>query len=237
MTVKLESLLEDIQQVDTFAGLQLTISYMRDLFSVTHASFHWLNSAGEKLGASTYSAEWADHYLESGYLQVDPVILGSFQRFTPANWKQFDWSSKAAQMFFRDAMEHGLGNQGYSIPLRGPNGQFALFTVNHQATDRDWERFIARYERDFMLIAHELNKKALAFEGREDGRVPPSLSPRETSALTNLAQGKSRAQAAKDMGISENTLRVYIEGGRHKLGAMNTTHAVARALSIGLIRV
>ena len=37
------------------------------------------------------------------------------------------------------------------------------------------------------------------------------------------------------MSISEHTLRVYIESARHKLGALNTTHAVARALSTGLI--
>jgi len=30
-------------------------------------------------------------------------------------------------------------------------------------------------------------------------------------------------------------VRVYIEGARFKLGALNTTHAVARAMSCGLI--
>ena len=35
--------------------------------------------------------------------------------------------------------------------------------------------------------------------------------------------------------ISEHTLRVYIESARHKLGAINTIHAVARALTLGLI--
>jgi DNA-binding CsgD family transcriptional regulator len=52
-----------------------------------------------------------------------------------------------------------------------------------------------------------------------------------------LALGKSRAQAAADLEISEHTLRVYIESARHKLGALNTTHAVARALSSGIIIV
>jgi DNA-binding CsgD family transcriptional regulator len=47
----------------------------------------------------------------------------------------------------------------------------------------------------------------------------------------------NRAQAAAEMEISEHTLRVYIETARHKLGALNTTHAVARALSRGLIVV
>ncbi len=37
------------------------------------------------------------------------------------------------------------------------------------------------------------------------------------------------------LSISEHTLRAYIESARFKLGALNTTHAVARALSEGLI--
>jgi DNA-binding CsgD family transcriptional regulator len=63
------------------------------------------------------------------------------------------------------------------------------------------------------------------------------LSPRELGAMTLLAKGFSRAQTADEMQISEHTLRVYIEAARHKLGALNTTHAVARALSRGLIVV
>ena len=55
--------------------------------------------------------------------------------------------------------------------------------------------------------------------------------------MTLLAVGYSRAQAAKALEISEHTLRVYIESARFKLGALNTTHAVARALSRGLIVV
>ncbi|KEJ89760.1 hypothetical protein DSW25_05935 [Sulfitobacter donghicola DSW-25 = KCTC 12864 = JCM 14565] len=49
--------------------------------------------------------------------------------------------------------------------------------------------------------------------------------------------GYSRAQVANSLAISEHTLRVYIESARFKLGALNTTHAVARALSRGLIVV
>ena len=55
--------------------------------------------------------------------------------------------------------------------------------------------------------------------------------------MTLLAVGYSRAQVADTLSISEHTLRVYIESARFKLGALNTTHAVARALSRGQIVV
>ena len=74
----------------------------------------------------------------------------------------------------------------------------------------------------------------------EPGRTPEpmqALSPREVDAMTLLAIGYNRAQVAEELSISEHTLRVYIESARYKLGALNTTHAVARALSRGLIVV
>jgi hypothetical protein len=37
------------------------------------------------------------------------------------------------------------------------------------------------------------------------------------------------------LSISKHTLCAYIESTRFKLGALNTTHAVARALAEGLI--
>ena len=55
--------------------------------------------------------------------------------------------------------------------------------------------------------------------------------------MTLLAIGYSRAQVAEQLSISEHTLRVYIESARFKLGASNTTHAVARGLTLGLLVV
>ncbi len=142
-----------------------------------------------------------------------------------------------------DALKFGLGNQGgYSIPIRGgpQGGQFAVFTMNTRCDDADWEEFIRENGRDLMIFAHEFNKKALNFEqGGEGLATPPTLSPpRELAAMSCLAKGMNRAQAAVELGISEHTLRVYIEAARHKLGgALNTTHAVARALSSGIIIV
>ena len=121
--------------------------------------------------------------------------------------------------------------------MRRPKGQFAIFTANDNADDAAWEIFVDDNARDLMIIAHEFNKKALEFEKENLGLGSAALSPREVSAMTYLAKGFSRAQAADQLRISEHTLRVYIEAARHKLGAINTTHAVARALSSGIIVV
>jgi DNA-binding CsgD family transcriptional regulator len=199
--------------------------------------YHWVDSAGDQYGCGTYNDAWVQRYLDQNYLRIDPVITGCFQRFHPVDWKRLDWSSKHARVFLADALDHGLGRQGYSIPIRGPNGQFALFTVNHNCDDDQWAAFTEEHSRDLILIAHYFNRKALEFEPNRTPEQSRALSPREVDAMTLLAMGYSRAQVADTLSISEHTLRVYIESARFKLGAMNTTHAIARAMSRGLIVV
>lgn len=236
-TGQLEFILESLEQADTLAGLQAVSESLQRHLCVDHVVYHWVDSAGDQYGCGTYSVAWQERYIAQNYLRIDPVVIGCFQRFHPVDWKQLDWSSKAARAFQIEAISYGVGNQGYSVPVRGPNGQFALFTVNHTCADGVWAAFTEQHRRELILIAHYLNEKALEFEPDRTQGVIQALSPREVDAMTLLAIGYSRAQVADTLSISEHTLRVYIESARFKLGALNTTHAVARALSRGLIVV
>ena len=233
----LEQILETLEAAAVPEDMQTAIEALRDIFGVSHMVYHWVSAAGQQYGCGTYSPEWVAQYVARDYLRIDPVIAGCLQHFQPVDWKRLDWSGKAQRAFQADAIAHGVGRQGFSIPIRGPNGQFALFTINHDTDDATWAAFEQRHGRDLVLIAHYFISKALEFE---PGRTPPPaqpLSPREVDALTLLAMGYSRAQVANSLSISEHTLRAYIESGRLKLGALNTTHAVARAISRGLIVV
>ncbi len=233
----LDQILSELEESNGLEDLQQSIVSLRRHFGVDHMVYHWVDSAGDHYGCGTYTTEWVARYSEQNYGRIDPVILGCFQRFHPVDWKRLDWSGKAARQFLTDAIEHGIGNQGYSIPIRGPNGQFALFTTSHNCDDDTWEEFTKTHGRDLILIAHYFNRQALELEPNRAPEQSRQLSPRELDAMTLLAMGYSRAQVANTLSISEHTLRVYIERARFKLGAMNTTHAVARAIGCGLIVV
>jgi DNA-binding CsgD family transcriptional regulator len=151
------------------------------------------------------------------------------------DWKTLDWSSPAAREMMRDAIAHGLGNQGWSIPIWGPQGESALFVVNHTASDQEWAAFIAGTSKDLLLVSHLMHQQAMRIVNKEMETAGAELSPREREALTQLSLGQSRAEVADALHISENTLRAYIDSARHKLGAANVTHAVALALARGII--
>lgn len=234
---RLDSFLQELGNAAGIDEIQGLVVSLRDAFEIDHAVYHWVSADGEQYGYGTYDLAWVEHYIDQEYLRVDPVILGCFQRFHPVDWKTLDWSSKAARAFRKDSVAYGIGNQGFSVPIRGPNGQFALFSLSHSCADDEWQAFTTKNQREIILIAHFLNQKALEFEMNRHPEPVRPLSPREVDTLTYLAMGYGRSQVADILMISEHTLRAYIESARFKLGALNTTHAVARALGEGLIVV
>jgi DNA-binding CsgD family transcriptional regulator len=234
---QIDLVLADLEKANELADLQQVIERLRDALSVDHMIYHWVNAKGARTGVGTYSIEWVNRYVEKGYVRIAPVILGGIRGFHPVDWKRLDWSSKAAKQFQADAIAHGVGNQGMSIPIRGPHGQFALFTASHNCSDEHWADFIEEGRPDLILLAHFFNKRAPELEPYSLPNSIPQLSPREQEALTLLALGYSRAQIAQTLSISEHTLRVYVESARFKLGALNTTHAVSVAIAQVLIIV
>lgn len=235
MSKGFDRVLERLQAAGQLDDLQTIVAELRDHWRVDHCVYHWVSADGQQYGCGTYTREWCIRYVVNEYLRIDPVVLGCFQRAHPIDWKRLDWSSRAARAFRADSIAHGVGSQGFSVPIRGPSGQFALFTVSADRDDAAWAEFTRAHQRELILAGLLINQTALNVAG---GRLPEparALSPRETDALTFLAMGYGRGQVADMLSISEHTLRAYIEGARLKLGALNTVHAVARAVAEGLI--
>jgi DNA-binding CsgD family transcriptional regulator len=232
---RLEALLERLQTTKSINELQVWTHELRDYFGVTHVFYHTGTLKSEQVGAFTYSLEWARRYIERDYRSIDPVVVGAQRRFHPMDWKSLDWSSPAARRMMREAMDFGLGNQGWSVPIWGPQGEFALFCLNHTTDDQTWEAFTRGNAKDILVVSHLMHEQAMRIINKETAAPTTELSPRERETLARLSLGQSRAVVADALQISENTLRAYIDSARHKLGALNVTHAVALALAKGII--
>jgi len=234
-TLTLNDFFRNLEIAETLGDLHELALGLRDHYKIDHLVYHWISADGEPYGFGSYPLEWAQRYVEKDYLRVDPVVMGCYHGAHPVDWKRLDWSTKVARDFRQDAISFGIGNQGYSVPVRGPNGQFALLSVSHTCGDDVWEAFTLEHQRDLILVAYYLNQKALEFETNRVPEVTRPLSPREVDALTFLAMGYARGQVAEMLAISEHTLRAYIASARFKLGAANTMHAVAKAINDGHI--
>lgn len=61
------------------------------------------------------------------------------------------------------------------------------------------------------------------------------LSPRETEVLNLVARGKSTPAISTELAISTKGVEFHIDGAKRKLNVSNRTHAVAKAIALGLI--
>jgi DNA-binding CsgD family transcriptional regulator len=235
MPARLEGFIAELQRATRLEDLQAAILWLRSRLQVEHLVYHSVNSTGRQYAALTYSTRWVERYVERDYARIDPVVQGCFRRFHPVDWKHLDWSGRTTRAFLHEARDAGVGNQGYSVPIRGPNGQFAVFSVSDRSSDGIWAKFTSENVGDLILAAHFTNQRALEIERGTDFRAVKNLSPREIDVLRLLALGINRSQAAETLAISEHTLRAYVESARLKLDAQNTTHAVARAVASGLV--
>jgi DNA-binding NarL/FixJ family response regulator len=83
-------------------------------------------------------------------------------------------------------------------------------------------------------------RAALAQESFVDPAVPPpgsrgKLTRRQREILQLLANGESTTVAARELGLSEETVKTHTKNALARLGARNRTHAVAIALREALI--
>jgi len=69
-----------------------------------------------------------------------------------------------------------------------------------------------------------------------DVRVTDMLTDREVDCLNWTAAGKTSAEIAEILGLSEHTVNHYLNRAAKKLDTVNRTQAVAKALRIGLIK-
>lgn len=183
--------------------------------------------------AVTYSPEWVEHYKAERFVEIDPTVQVGLRRMLPVDWGEFGRENAKVRRLFGEASEFGLGQHGVSLPIHGRNGDRALLSITSDAPDRDWQHLRLHYMRDFQLIALHMHQAVLRLEGQPVEHA--SLSPRERECLQWIAEGKTSWECAVILGLSERTVRFYLEGARHKLGAANTTHAVNKAGKANLL--
>ncbi len=183
----------------------------------------------------TNAAEWQKLYLQAVYVNLDPIVRAGMGGILPVDWETIDRSDPLIVRFFGEAQEFKISQKGLSFPVRGRHGEFALFSVTSAHSDADWRKLKTNYMRDFMMLAYYFHSWAMKAEGLDDNEAGARLSMREKDCLRWRAMGKSDWEISQILAISERTVKFHLECARAKLGATNTLHAVARAMSQGLV--
>lgn len=221
---------------DTTDPVELMRSICR-LYDLKTTAYFGINTAHPDIRSPllfvTYSKEWVSHYRQMRYVDLDPIVKAGFSAVLPIEWNVFDERSRRLRTFFGEAAEFGLGRTGLTFPIRGRLGDRALFTITSDASPHEWNARLHHMKRDFHVLAYHLHQKVLRQGGLD--REVVRLARREAECLKWTAAGKTNDETATILSIAPKTVRCYLETARTKLGATNSTHAVAKALNQNLI--
>lgn len=201
-------------------------------FSTYHLALTVADVVDTPYVRTTYLDAWVARYLLRGYVKVDPIVREGLIRQMPFDWREVE-VSEAAHDFLLDAQEHGVGANGYSIPIVDKKRR-ALFSLNSRKPASEWSKLAERYSHEWLDLAFVIHRKAV-FELHGEHDPIPQLGPREKECLYWSALGKTNDEIAEILGLSMHTTQRYLMSARHKLGAASTTSATALAIQLRLI--
>ncbi|MCE8527531.1 LuxR family transcriptional regulator [Ruegeria pomeroyi] len=208
---------------------------VREKLEMDHAAYAGLNpAAGAIHGYVTYSDEWKLHYQEQGFHMIDPTLHMSQRSIAPVDWSRLERSSDFRRVF-RDAHDFGIGDQGLTIPVRGPYGDVGLLSVTRECSTDEWHKLVRHTLGDLQSLAVHIHDTVMSSDMLGRVLYHPSLSTREAEILQWVAAGKSQQDIGDILSISHRTVEVHLRSSREKLCALTTAQAVGRAVGLGLI--
>lgn len=220
--------------------IEVFIQKIKEVFEVQNITYFCPSFPGRSLFnpyfVTTYSTDWIEHYKSNNYGAVDPVLTEASQSIFPVDWATLPKKNPKAKKMFSETSKFGVGQQGLTIPIRGPlNGVWALFILTSNDNSSAWEARHYELLRDLFPVAYYVHQRACRLHFQTEEINLNTLSRRENEALGWCAQGKAIEDIGLLMSISPETVKGYLDSARYKLGALNRVHAVVKAIRAGLI--
>jgi len=183
---------------------------------------------------TNYSPEWVGRYILRNYLAVDPVAQAGYTVEHPTSWSDLDWSSREANEFRDDASSFGIGMHGLLVPIIDSKQRRSIANFSSNLTKAEWEQKLDFFKEIFVDCAEVLHIKAIEhlYPNQDDA---PKLSPRELQCLGFAAKGLDAGGMARELNLSEHTVRDYCKSARLKLDCINLAQAVHKATILRLI--
>jgi len=230
-------LLDAFSIIESTPDMEIVITRLRDLLKVDHIVYF-----SSKLAASpsplshyirlTYPASWVKRYLQMGYIDVDPVVREGYVRTLPFDWSELKIHSALEESFWTDALAHGIGPRGFSIPVRSKRGLRGLFSLSSTRSANDWIQYKKGMQSMLIQIANRIHQRVISDLFGPDR---PHLTERELDCLRFTALGKDTVDIALILNISPYTVREYLKSARYKLDSVTSAQAVNKAVGLGLL--
>lgn len=217
------------------AGLGITT------FSFTYYSYKPTSIAKIKYDhASENFKIWHEHYLEENYDEIDSTLDTEYRQVLPVTWDIYEQLKCAKGLREKKMREDSLkfgAIKGMSIPVHGPDDDFANFMVEQMKGQNCLEN-ISAVKPELFYAAYcyfsYLRKLLIKFEAPEKKL---NISKREIQVMKLVAASYPVVEIAKNLAISERTVNFHIQRVNKKLGTKNKYQSIAKLFESKVISI
>lgn len=199
-----------------------------DLAQVAYVVFNLpTGDAGRPPISAAYAPSWRKLHVQSRRVDLGPLLRAGLGGIAPLLWGALERDHPIIRKLLGEALELDLGADGVTIPLRGRDGEYALFSVRIEypgrlATPR---QALTRRLMIASAIFHARVRRAYsAAESRG-----PRLTDREFACLRLKALKKTDDEIGLALRGSASAARFWLETARARLDAVTVDAAVEKA--------
>jgi LuxR family quorum-sensing system transcriptional regulator CciR len=182
----------------------------------------------------SYPERWIDHYIKNNYFEIDPVIKLAARSARAFTWKTLKMdpnNSATVNKFWKESELFGL-QCGLTVPIHCPQSQSFLLSLASSYKDNC---LLCVNIEEVQLLAYQFGLAYIHANTIDKPVKENPLTAREQEVLTWTAQGKSAWDISIILRISEHTVNFHLKNVIKKLGTLNKTAAVVKAMRFGFI--
>ncbi|WP_212512042.1 LuxR family transcriptional regulator AbaR [Acinetobacter seifertii] len=183
---------------------------------------------------NNYPQAWQQRYVEQQYVKVDPTVQHCMVSLKPLVWSSQYTHTQAEKDFWEEARSYGL-NVGWAQSSRdfiGTRGMLTLARSSNQLSEKEQK---AQYTNMYWLTQTVHSSIAKIVNDVEFSQFNLYLTNREKEVLRWTAEGKTSAEIAQILGVSERTINFHLSNSMQKLNVNNKISAAIRAVMLGLL--
>ncbi|MCG9512535.1 LuxR family transcriptional regulator AbaR [Acinetobacter pittii] len=183
---------------------------------------------------NNYPQEWQKRYVEQQYIKVDPTVQHCMVSLQPLIWSNQSAKTQEQKEFWEEASSYGL-NVGWAQSSRdfiGTRGMLTLARSSEQLSEKEQK---AQYTNMYWLTQTVHSSIAKIVNDTEFAQFNLYLTHREKEVLRWTAEGKTSAEIAQIIGVTERTVNFHLCNAMQKLNVNNKISAAIRALMLGIL--
>ena len=229
---RFERAIDLITSATTIDTLPVTLASLRDLYGLVQLVYCAVRIPGcpaavsRQLAYVTCDPERQQQRCGREGPDVDRTFVNARIAAEPFDWTDLSEFGPACGILFSD--EGHVRRHGLTIPIRGCGGERALLSFASSANDDEWPDLKRHLGHELLAVAYHFHNRSVQLAGFRPVPEKATLSRRELDCVARLARGIQPKNVALELGITESTVRLYIQSARRKLRCATTAQMIAR---------